>query len=121
MQIPADIYELDSQLIVEIDLPGISPHSVDFLIEGTILCIRTRPPEIPHAPIRTYHRRRRQRIESRLFGYVELPESVDPRDATASLQEGVLTLRLQIRKDAEFVDVRSDRIKTRPENLERPW
>lgn len=105
---PVDIEETDDAFVVELDLPGVSRDDVSMELRGSELFItgETRERE------RTGVVRRRSRTVGRFEHRITVPGDVDPESVSASLADGVLSIRLA---KAERSQVRHIEISTAPE------
>lgn len=86
----ADIEETDDAYIVEIELPGVSKRDIDVTVAGQMLTVSGERKERERVGIL----RRRVRSVGRFTYEVRFPEPVQENALTASLQEGVLTVRV---------------------------
>ena len=95
---PIDAYRHAEEFVVELDLPGVDPGSIDLVVEKNVLTIhaerrRTSPDDaelvVGERPHGTFSRQ--------LF----LGESLDPDRLIADYAEGVLTLRVPIAEKAK--------------------
>jgi HSP20 family protein len=86
---PVDIEETDDELIVEIDVPGVSKEDVVIDLQDNELIVS--------GEIRERERSGKLRRQTRRTGLFEhrvtLPGDVDPDSVRASLRDGVLTIR----------------------------
>jgi HSP20 family protein len=95
---PLDAYRHDEELVVDLDLPGIDPESVDLTVEKNVLTVtaerlerRNEGDEVLVSE-RPYGRFSRQ-----LF----LGEGLDIDRVTASYEHGVLTVRIPVAEQAK--------------------
>ena len=95
---PMDLYRVDDQFVVSIDLPGIDPGSVDLTADGNTLTIRAErsAPAQEEAqwiaqerPYGTYLRQ------------LNLGEGVNVQDIHASYDAGVLTITIPVAEHAK--------------------
>jgi HSP20 family protein len=87
-----DIVEGDGELIVKASVPGFKKEDIDVQIHEGVLTIRAeRSEEQEREDERFYRRERRTGSVSRR---VALPAEIADTDATAVLEDGVLTLRI---------------------------
>jgi HSP20 family protein len=95
---PIDAYRHAEEFVVELDLPGVDPGSIDLTVEKNVLTIhaerrRTSPDDaelvVGERPYGTFSRQ--------LF----LGESLDPERLAADYADGVLTLRVPIAEKAK--------------------
>ena len=86
----ADAHENATGFTIELDLPGVSPDTIDVLAEDGVLLVRA------SREARTTTEDARQVIGERRFGTVErrfrLPKSADLSDIRAESSNGVLTV-----------------------------
>lgn len=87
----ADLYDAGEAFVVEADLPGVAEDAIELQVTGTALTLAgKRPVQAPEGY--AAHRRERRGYEfSRSFAF---PVKVDPEKATATMKNGVLTVRL---------------------------
>ena len=92
--IPLDVYEDDGAIEVRASMPGLKPEDIHIDVIGDELRIRGEVAEEREREEDRYHLRelRTGRIERR----VRLPQTVDTDAATATFDEGVLTLKLPV-------------------------
>lgn len=92
LTIPIDMFERNGDLVIRTDLPGLSAEDIDIRIEDDMLTIR--------GEFETEHEEERENVhfQERQFGKfqraVKLPSRVDPDQAEAMFEEGVLKLTL---------------------------
>lgn len=92
MIVRVDVYEVQQELFVEAELPGIGPREIEILLNESVLTIRGKrgPAEPRHD--RVFHCRERG---SREFErHVALPFPVCREASRAILRDGLLTLRI---------------------------
>jgi HSP20 family protein len=87
---PVDIEEQDDAYVLEAELPGVRRENIDIELVGNELAITGELKEKE----RTGVVRRRTRRTGRFDYRVTLPEQVDAEQIDASLDEGVLTVRV---------------------------
>lgn len=90
--IPLDMYETDNDLVVKASLPGFRPEDIQVNLTGNTLSIRGERKEEREAKEENYYRREMRR--GRFHREVTLPFAVQPDQAQANYENGVLTLRL---------------------------
>jgi HSP20 family protein len=102
-----DVYVTDDDLVVEANLPGIKPEEVEITVEGNTLTIagETRAARNEHEGAALIQEIRRGAF-SRTLG---LPAGLEPDRASATFEDGVLTLRIP---KAEQVKPRQIKITT---------
>lgn len=86
----ADIYQCGDDVIIELDMPGVSRENVDIRVENNILTLIGKPDTIPAgwSPLR---RELSRRDYERAF---ELGPDVDRENISAAMTNGVLKLTL---------------------------
>ncbi len=88
---PIDLYETDSDLVLEMAVPGVKTEDLDISIEGRQLSVRGRLPE-------TDEQGRRYWLQSIPRGdvsrTVKLPAAVEVDKIQARVSEGMLTLTM---------------------------
>ncbi len=89
---PVDLYETDDEVVVKASLPGVQPDETEISVTGRFLTIKGERKEEEAEEKSSYFRQERrygafQRV-------LKLPVRVDSEQADATLNEGVLTVRL---------------------------
>lgn len=86
-----NVWEDQEAVCVELEVPGVKSENLDLSVVGNELTIKVHYPEekIEGA---TYHRR--ERPVGDFARVLRLPTEVDPNKVEASLENGVLTIRL---------------------------
>jgi len=101
-QLPAvDIQETDDSYNLDMDLPGFDEKSIDVHIDGSNLTIASRQAEEKKSEENngTYMlRERKMRTFTRSF---KLPENANPEAVNASFKNGVLSLGIKKRAEAQ--------------------
>ncbi len=94
---PIDVHEALDAFLVEVEVPGVEPSSIDLAATGNVLSVK-RSKEIgerPEAQIQV-----RERIFGAFHRQITLPKEVDFDQAEAALKNGVLSIRLPKRTAA---------------------
>ncbi|MGE0405018.1 MAG: Hsp20/alpha crystallin family protein [Candidatus Korobacteraceae bacterium] len=107
---PIDIYEDQNHLVVEMEIPGMKEEDLNIQIDGNVLTVRGE---------RKLEREEKgadfRRIE-RQYGVfqrsITLPASVDPNNADASYDNGVLRIQLPKREEAKARQIKVGESKT---------
>ena len=86
---PADVEEAEDAFTVEVELPGVDKKDVDIAVDGRRLTITGERKERERVGIL----RRRTRSVGRFRYEVVLPSDVDADAVSASLDDGLLTVR----------------------------
>jgi HSP20 family protein len=87
---PADVEETDDAYLIELDLPGVDKGDIDIEATGRTLVVRGERKEKERLGLLRWQ----TRTVGRFRYEVMLPEQVDGDAIDASLQEGVLRLRV---------------------------
>jgi HSP20 family protein len=96
---PVDIFETDTQdLVLQVDLPGVSREAIDVRVEDTTLTIRAERKR--RADIRDEQYHRRERSFGSFGRSFTLPATVDSGRIRAEYRDGVLTVILPKREEA---------------------
>jgi len=95
---PMDAWRADGEFVVEFDLPGIDPNSIDLDVERNVLTVRAerRPSTGPDVELVAAERPRG--IFSR---QLMLGDTLDAEKITASYQAGVLRLAIPVAEKAK--------------------
>ncbi|MGA9531412.1 MAG: Hsp20/alpha crystallin family protein [Anaerolineales bacterium] len=90
---PIDVYQTDDDVVIEAAMPGVKPEDIDVSVTGDTLTLRGEVREEKEAKgERDYHvRERRYR---RFARSLTLPSTVDSENAEATMNNGILTLRI---------------------------
>ena len=88
---PCDIYEDPEGLTVISDMPGVNADSLEVRIEKDVLTIRGRTRSMAPEKAEAYYTEFRQGDFYRAFS---LGEEIDQASISATVKDGVLTLRL---------------------------
>jgi HSP20 family protein len=94
---PVDIEEQDNAFVIEAELPGVQKDDVNIELVANELMITGEIKEREREGIFRKRTRRIGRFEYR----VRLPEQVDGENVEANLKDGVLTVRVPKREQAE--------------------
>lgn len=92
--VPAmDVYETESEVVVWVELAGVSEDDFEVVADGTTFVVRgERPHVLSEQPCRNYHR---MEIFCGPFQRgIVLPTQVDPSRARASFENGLLEVAL---------------------------
>jgi len=105
-QMPAvDIRETENAYILDMDLPGYDENNIEVHVDGSSLTITSKQEERDEKKVKndegqgTYIlRERRLNSFSRSF---KLPENSDPEAVSASFKNGILSLQIKKRSEAQ--------------------
>jgi len=91
---PVDVYENEREVVVEVELPGIAKEDVAVVLRGGLLEIKGLKRDLPPAASTVrYHRLEREYGTFRRV--VRMPAAVVPEKASATLENGILTVVLR--------------------------
>lgn len=89
---PANLYDTGSELLVRAEVPGVSDEHLDIQINQDVLTIAgERPSEAPEG----YSAHRRERGAMKFSRSFTLPYKVDAESCEATLENGVLMVKLE--------------------------
>lgn len=94
---PMDLYRTDDAFVATIDLPGVTPSSIDVDVDGRILTVRAERSR-PEGDVRWLVR---TRPAGRVVRRFTLGESVDTGRIGAAYADGVLTLTVPVAERAK--------------------
>ena len=87
-----DVREEDGAYVVECDIPGVRVEDVDVTLENGVLSIRGERKEERREEGDTWHRI--ERFSGSFSRRFSLPDTVDTDEADASMNDGVLIIRI---------------------------
>lgn len=91
---PVDLYEVDEELVVTAELPGIQKEQIQIEIQTEYLKVSVKEEILEEAEEQTSHNYyRRERSISEAARMIKLPYSINKKAAKASYQNGVLEIR----------------------------
>jgi len=89
---PVEVYETPQEVVVRVELPGVSKENVDVTVRDNYLVVKAEKKEEIEEDREHLH------VSERIYGKFErvvpLPADVDPEGAKATFQNGVLEIRL---------------------------
>ncbi len=92
-----DVCEKEGEIVVEMEMPGVLPDDVVILVQHNRLEVKGLKKEEPLPEGGTYLRVEREYGLFRRF--IDLPSSIEPDTAKASLQDGILVIVLRKPED----------------------
>ena len=95
---PMDVYRDADNYVLNADLPGIDPESVDVDVDGQLLSIRAERPTRTQADVRWIARERSAGTYLRRF---TLGQGIDTAHISASYDNGVLSVVLPVSEKAK--------------------
>jgi HSP20 family molecular chaperone IbpA len=89
---PVDLYETETELILDVNLSGVDPEQVQIHVDGERLRLRGQRPEQNEPAVLGYHI---MELERGVFERtIELPVAVESASARAVSEHGLLTIRM---------------------------
>lgn len=96
--VPMDAYRCDDRFVVELDLPGVDPSSIDLTVEKNVLSISaTRQRSFKEGDEVLVAERPHGEFRRQLF----LGEQLDTENISADYENGILTLTLSVAEQAK--------------------
>ncbi|TBH21144.1 Hsp20/alpha crystallin family protein [Thermus thermamylovorans] len=89
---PADLYETDEALILEMAVPGLSPEDLEVSLEGNRLTVRGQVKPVEEARVRRYYLQ--EMAHGSFVRTFSLPVEVDASQARAEFRHGILRLTM---------------------------
>jgi HSP20 family protein len=96
--LPMDAYREDGAFVVQLEIPGVDPDSIDLTVEQNVLTVHAeRKPAYQSDVERVVGERSYGTFSRQLF----LGDTLDTERLTASYDAGVLTLRIPVAEQAK--------------------
>lgn len=95
---PADIYETEAGVTLQVDLPGHDPKAIEVKVEDGVLTVRSERKAEPSAKDSARRLERGFGVYARSF---TLPDTVDAAKVEARYEHGVLTLTLPRKEESK--------------------
>ncbi len=102
--VPVDIYQQDGNLVVKAPMPGVKPEDIDVTVVGDTLTIKGETRQ--EQEIKEENVVRRERRFGAFSRTVALPTPVDTSKASATYENGVLTLTLPVTEAARPKEIK---------------
>ena len=96
---PLDIFEVKDRFVVNVELAGVSPDSVEVAVEDSTLIVRGERPFYQDVPEEAFHR-----VERRYGSFsrtLSLPPTANAEAIEASFDQGVLTIEVPKAEEAK--------------------
>ncbi|HVG57518.1 MAG TPA: Hsp20/alpha crystallin family protein [Hyalangium sp.] len=93
-----DIYETESGVTLQVDLPGHDPKAIEVKVEKGVLTLRSERKADPSAKESARRLERGFGVYTRSF---KLPDTVDANNVAARYEHGVLTLTMPRKEEAK--------------------
>ncbi len=97
--VPVDMYQQNSNLVVKASVPGVKPEDIDVSVMGETLTIKGEVKE--EKEVKEENVVRRERCIGAFSRSLTLPTPVDTSKAKATFENGVLTLSLPVAEEAK--------------------
>jgi HSP20 family protein len=95
-----DVRETEKSYVLEMDLPGQDEKNIDVHVDGGSLTIESKQQEEKEEKKEGTYILKERLLQSFTRSF-KLPENADPGSITASFKEGILTLEIQKRAEAQ--------------------
>jgi HSP20 family protein len=97
-QLVLDVYKTSNEIIVQSTMAGVSPENVEVFFGGHILTIQGSRHRDKNIPEENFY------YQECYFGdfsrSIKIPEDIDPQKISASLENGILTIKLPLRNSS---------------------
>jgi HSP20 family protein len=114
MAMPMDVVRRNDALLVRLDLPGVTPESINVTVDGRVLTIEaTRDSDVHDGDV-VYLRGRPCGAVRR---QVSLPDNLDVEHVQASYDDGVLSVRIPVAEHAKPRRIEIHRDTTRSKQI----
>jgi HSP20 family protein len=95
---PMDAYRQDDTFVIHLDLPGVTPDTIDLTVEQNVLTVRAeRKPPVADSAERVVDERTHGVFSRQLF----LGDTLDADRLTADYDAGVLTITISVAEKAK--------------------
>jgi HSP20 family protein len=94
-----DVEETEKEFLVKADLPGVDPKDVDIRVVDNVLTVRGGKEEKKEERKKSYHRM--ERFSGQFYRAVTLPAGTDPEKVNATSANGVITITIPKRPEAQ--------------------
>ncbi|HEY1221961.1 MAG TPA: Hsp20/alpha crystallin family protein [Acidimicrobiales bacterium] len=103
LQIPIDVYRSGDAYLIQFDLPGVHPDSIDVTVKKNVLTVSAQLTRPDHGAAELLFAERPKGVVSR---QVSLGEEIDTERIEADYLDGVLILRLPVAEAAQPQKIR---------------
>jgi HSP20 family protein len=94
---PVDVQEKQSEVSIEIAIPGVDPQEIHIDVTREDILVKANVhPENPEGDIDVVHTR-----SANVFSVAHLPKEIDPDSLTANFKDGILHLTARMAKRAQ--------------------
>lgn len=91
LHVPVDVTETETEVTVRADVPGLSENDLEVRVMPRALCLTGKRHIAANLAEQTVYSERRA---DRIFRALDLPSEVDPDTADATLENGILEIKL---------------------------
>lgn len=95
-----DVVRSEGELVLTVELPGLTPDDVDVSLDGDILTIKGEKSE--EREVDEEDRYVRERLFGRFQRKITVPDGVTAEGINATFENGVLTVRVQLPEEKEI-------------------
>lgn len=96
--LPMDAWRSDQEFIVELDMPGVDPSTIEIDVERNVLTVKAERSTLPGHPAEMVAAERPSGVFSR---QLVLGDALDLQQLSAECGQGVLTMRIPIAEKAK--------------------
>jgi HSP20 family protein len=97
---PVDIKEKDNEYVMEMELPGYDEKKINLSVDGGMITVESAKIDEKEKKDEDKYLMR-ERTESSFSRSFHLPENADPENIKASFKNGLLTLEIKKRQEAQ--------------------
>lgn len=90
---PVDLFEVEDDLVIKAELPGIQKQQIQVEIQGEYLKISVKEEVLGEEMNESHNYYRRERTISEASRVIKLPYPINKKQAKASYQNGILEIR----------------------------
>jgi len=101
-----DVSETEDAVVVTAEVPGIDPKDLDVSVTGGLLTVKGEKREEKEENDKRVHRV--ERCYGSFTRTVDIPDVVDTTDISAECKDGILTIRLKKKPEAQAKQVKID-------------
>jgi HSP20 family protein len=101
LALPVDVSETDKEVMIEADIPGFDPKSINVDVSNNVLTISGKHEEKTGAKDKHWHRRERSYSYAEFTRQILLPDYADGTKAECSARNGMLTVKIPKKPEAE--------------------
>ncbi len=101
LALPVDVSETDKEVVIEADIPGFDPKSINVDVSNNVLTISGKHEEKADMKDKKWHRRERSYSYAEFTRQILLPEYADGSKAECKSKNGMLTVTIPKKPEAE--------------------